>query len=360
MSVKKKFEQIRAFTASGDLNSACMLAQATLKKHPKEISVALAHAEALLAGNEHAAAAHALSKFTAARNAPADLYLMRAYALMQVQQHDEGLRTIIAGLRMHRDHPELLNHAGVLCAELKRPVDAESWFRRLSEVQPQRSEAFLGLGNALREQGEFDKALQAYDAAIGLEPMNPSPQVNRANLLAEIGEHDTARGAYQDILQRFPQRKDVLSNLAASLAATNDPAGAAKLYSEYLAIHPQDFDAGLSMAKALLKSGDAAAAKNVLENMARTWPDRTEVCPELINACLRSDDEVQARHYQSAYKENFPTSADVYSCDTILDVAAGARDMSRNEANYDADMQPAQIETPAAYDSTDAFWDDVC
>ena len=360
MSVKKKFEQIRAFTANGDLNSACTLAQATIKKHPKDISVALAYAEALLAAGEHATAASTLARFTATRDAPVDLYLMRAYALMQVQQLDEGLQTVIAGLRMHRDHPELLNHAGVLCAELKRPVDAESWFRRLSKVQPRRSEAFLGLGNALREQGESNEALQAYDAAIAAEPMNPSPQVNRANLLAEMGEHDTARGAYEDILQRFPQRKDVLSNLAASLAATDDHQGAAKLYGEYLAIHPQDFDAGISMAKALLKSGQAATSKSVLENMARAWPDRTEICPELINACLRSDDEAQARHYQSLYKEKFPTSADVYSCDTILDVAAGARDMSRNEASYDADIEPAEIEIPAAYASADVFWDDVC
>lgn len=360
MSAQKKFEQIRAFTASGDLRRACKLAQAALKKHPKDIAIALAYAEALLGSNEHATAATVLAKFTTSTTAPVDLYLMRAYALMQVQQPDEGLHTVIAGLRIHRDHPELLNHAGVLCAELKRPVDAESWFRRLSEVQPRRSEAFLGLGNALREQGESKEALQAYNAAIDLEPMNPSPQVNRANLLAEMGEHDTARGAYQDILQRFPQRKDVLSNLAASLAATDDHRGAAKLYSEYLAIHPQDLDAGLSMAKALLKSGDAKASKNVLENMARVWPERTEICPELINACLRSDDEAQARHFQSVYKQNFPTSADVYSCDTILDIATGARDISRNEASYDADIEPAQLEIPTAYDSADAFWDEVC
>jgi Tfp pilus assembly protein PilF len=270
MSVNKKFEQIRAFTASGDLDSACMLARVTIKKHPKDIPIALAYAEALLATGDHAAVADALARFVTSPNAPADVFLMRAYALMQVQQLEEGLRTVIAGLRLHRDHSELLNHAGVLCAELKRPVDAESWFRRLSEVQPQRADAFLGLGNALHEQGESGEALQAYETAIALEPANPSPQVNRANLLAEMGEHDTAQGAYRDTLQRFPQRKDVLSNLAASLAATGDHLGAAKLYNEYLSIHPQDFDAGLSMARALLKSGDAAASKNVLQNMART------------------------------------------------------------------------------------------
>ena len=59
--------------------------------------------------------------------------------------------------------------------------------------------------------------------------------------------------------------------------------------------------------------------------MAHVWPDRTEVCPELINACLRDADEEQARHYQALYKKKFPTSADVYSCDTILDLAAGGK-----------------------------------
>ncbi|MEX2614646.1 MAG: putative 2OG-Fe(II) oxygenase [Alphaproteobacteria bacterium] len=360
MSVRKQIERIRALAAAGDFAGACALGRSVYTKNPANIPLGLIYAQALLGGGDNGAAADVLAKMTGNRKAPADVFLMRAHALMQLRRLDECLETVMSGLKKFPDHPDLLNNAGVLNDMLKRPAGAETCFRQLTRVQPRRGGAYLGLGNALRQQGRYDDALQAYETAVALEPGNPAPQVNRANMLGQMGEGARAQAAYREILQRFPQRKDVLSNFAASLANSGDHAGAAELYESYIESRPDDFDANLSWGKALLKSGNAAAAETVFAAMASAWPDRTGICPELINACLKNGAEALAREYQAMYRVKFPASADVYSCDTILDAASGGRDTALNEVRYDADIQAAEIAVPDGYADGESFWDAVC
>ena len=360
MSVRKQVERIRQLTASREFEKACALGQTTLKKNPANIMVSLAYGEALLSCGENAVAATVLAKFSGMRKAPVELFLMQSFALMQLQQLEACLEVVMAGLKGFPDHPELLNNAGVLNEMLKRPATAEGVFRRLTELQPGRGGAFVGLGNALHQQGKNAEALDAYQSAATLEPGNPSPQINRANLLSEMGDSDGAEVAYRKVLERFPQRQDVLSNLAASLAISGKHAAAAEAYESYLEKHPNDFDANLYWGKALLKSGNAAASESVLEAMAATYPEKTGICPELINACLHNGGEARAREIQASYRERFPSSSDVYSCDTILDAAAGGAGALRNQSLYDDDVASSEIVTPEGYVDSNAFWDSVC
>ncbi len=360
MSVGKQIERIRALAAVRDFAGACKLGRSALAKYPGNIPLALTYAQALLGGGDNAGAAAVLGKLLAIRKAPVDAFLMCAFAQMQLQRLDDCLATVTSGLKKYPDHPDLLNNAGVLHDLLKRPAKAETAFRRLTEVQPRHGGAFVGLGNALRQQGKNDDALRAYETAVALEPGNPAPRINQANLLGQMGESDRAQAAYREVLQRFPQRKDVLSNFAASLANSGDHAAAAELYESYMASYPNDYDANLFWGKALLKSGNAAAAETVFEAMADAYPDRTGICPELINACLKNGKEALARKYQAQYRAKFPASADVYSSDTILDAASGGKDSVLNEARYDADIEATEIRVPEGYADETAFWDAVC
>jgi len=360
MSVRKQVERVRALAAAGDFAGACALGRSEYTKNPGNIPLILAYAQALLGGGDNGAAADVLAKLTRSRKAPVDVFLMQAYALLQLQRLEEGLNTVMSGLKRFPDHPDLLNNAGILNDMLKRPADAETCFRQLTKIQPRRGGAFLGLGNALRQQGRYADALQAYETAVVFEPGDPAPHINRANILGQMGEDSRAQAAYRDVLQRFPQRKDVLSKFAASLANSGSHAAAAELYESYIELYPNDYDANLSWGKALLKSGNAAAAETVFEAMASTYPDRTGICPELINACLKNGAAALARKYQALYREKFPASADVYSCDTILDAASGGKDAAVNVDRYDADIQVSEIAVPDGYTDETAFWDAVC
>ena len=360
MSVRKQMERVRALAAAGDFAGACALGRSAYAKNPANIPLGLTYAQALLGGGDNGGAAEILAKMTGSRKTPVDAFLMQAYALMQLQRLDECLEIVMSGLKKFPDYPDLLNNAGILNDMLKRPAGAETCFRRLTAVQPRRGGAFLGLGSALRQQGKYDEALQAYETAVALEPGNPAPQINRANMLGQMGEGGRAQAAFREILQRFPQRKDVLGNFAASLANSGDHAGAAELYESCIEAYPHDFEANLSWGKALLKSGNAAAAQTVFETMASAYPGRAGICPELINACLKNGAAALAREYQEAYREKFPASADVYSSDTILDAASGGRDAAVTEARYDADIQVSEIAIPDGYADEAAFWNAVC
>ena len=86
-----------------------------------------------------------------------------------MQKPEDAFERVKSGLKAHPAHAELLQYAGLLADQLKQPVESEAYFRKLTDIEPNRGDAQLGLGNALQQQGRDDEALDAYRAAVAAE-----------------------------------------------------------------------------------------------------------------------------------------------------------------------------------------------
>ena len=64
-------------------------------------------------------------------------------------------------------------------------------------MKPDFAEAYLNLGNAMKEEGEFDEASVCYRKAIELKPDSVEAYFNIGNLLKEVGELEEAIGCYR-------------------------------------------------------------------------------------------------------------------------------------------------------------------
>lgn len=283
---------------------------------------------------------------------------MHAYALIQIERSEAALEQVVAGLRAHPRHAELLQNAGLLADRLTQPVESEGYFRTLTDIAPERGDAWLGLGNALQRQGRDDEALAAYTAAAAADPGNPSPLVNLANLYGKQDDHAGAQAAYREVLRRFPERGDVRANLAASLVRSKDYVAAVAVFEDYLRDEPDDFDVSLSRAKALLKAGDPAASIRALTDMANRFPDQPQTCPELVNAQLTQKNAAAAKSIVENFLDRFPKSADVYSCLPILNAALRPGELDEGKAALDAEIQVYDLAIPPEYTDAEDFFRD--
>ena len=360
MASRKHIERIEAALAAGDIQAALDQCQSRLRNRPDDSAILVLQGRAFLAAGEFQATVDSLTKLTERSKAPADAFLMHAYALIQMQKPEDAFERVKSGLKAHPAHAELLQYAGLLADQLKQPVESEAYFRKLTDIEPNRGDAQLGLGNALQQQGRDDEALDAYRAAVAADPGNPSPLVNVANLLGKKGDQSGAQAAYRDILRSFPERGDVRANLGASLVLSGDYTKALAAFDGYLQAFPDDFDVSLSRAKAYLKAGNAAESARALTEMAVRFPGNPKVCPELVNACLYMGETAIAKSHLDSYLKRFPKSADVYSSVSILHAALHPGDSAKGAAMLDAGIQPYDFTLPPGYADIPAFLEAVC
>ena len=80
-------------------------------------------------------------------------------------------------------------------------------------IDPQFAEAYSNLGNSLKELGDLDAAVQAYDKAIKLKPRFCDPYNNLGSTYAQLGRAEDAIETYKMALMLNPALADAHSNL---------------------------------------------------------------------------------------------------------------------------------------------------
>ena len=80
-------------------------------------------------------------------------------------------------------------------------------------MDPEFAEAYSNLGNALKELGDLDAAVQAYDKAIRLKPRFCDPYNNLGSTYAQMGRAEDAIETYKMALMLNPALADAHSNL---------------------------------------------------------------------------------------------------------------------------------------------------
>lgn len=82
-------------------------------------------------------------------------------------------------LRLVPKHFGALHHIGILAFEGGNYELAAGFIRSALAVNPNVAAAYSDLGNALKEQAQFDQALENYDKAIALNPGDANAHYNR-------------------------------------------------------------------------------------------------------------------------------------------------------------------------------------
>lgn len=155
---------------------------------------------------------------------------------------------------------------------------------RQADTAEQDALDLIARGNALEREGQFDSALQCYEAAIRLAPTMARAYLNRGNVLLESGDAQAALAAYQTALAQNPVYAAAHYNMGNAFVRLGRHQDAVSAYHKAIALKPDFVDAEVALGAVLddLRQFDAAVAS--YRRALAIRPDYAQVHSNLGNA----------------------------------------------------------------------------
>jgi predicted Zn-dependent protease len=315
-----------ALGRAGRLGEAATLIETVLARHPRDAdALQLRGLVARQRGDDAAAIADFRASLAIQPRQPMVLCNL-GNALLATGDARAAHDRYAAALALVPDDPNALVHLAIACLALDRPGDALPPLRRLLAARPDHARAQALLARALRDCGELDAALAAFDdarrlgagdaatlhdhaialrlagrpldaladRALASTPRDAGLHLTRAHLLAETGDAPAAIAACRAAIALDPLLRGAHSALDHLLWTQDrhDEWGAS--YTAALAAHPDAHALRADRAHALTLAGRAEDAAALLETAAA----RADATPELL-----------LRHAQSLWSSRRPDAA---------------------------------------------------
>ena len=144
---------------------------------------------------------------------------------------------------------------------LEEPGQAEASLRQQIALLPRDSDAYFGLGNALRAQGgkEAD-ALSAYESAVAITPTDYESHLGRAACLAALERTEEEAEAYRAALDLKPGDVRLWINIGVAYSQTDDTEKAEAAFRKAVSVAPNDARPALNLGRYLAKLSRPAEA----------------------------------------------------------------------------------------------------
>lgn len=174
--------------------------------------------------------------------------------------------------------------AGLVLAKAGRFVEAETYFRRALEAEPEFSLGWNDLGALLLDLKRPDEAKKAFERALKISPGHPIALQNLATACERLGDDRGGDAALNEALRRRPRDLQVLRRLADRAMASRRFDQAIDIWGRLLAASPGDVDALNERGQALAFSGRFENSFADFERAIALRPDLTELRENLAAA----------------------------------------------------------------------------
>jgi protein O-GlcNAc transferase len=159
-------------------------------------------------------------------------------------------------------HSDALNLLGVIHAQVGDHAEAERLMRRAIDARPGMAAYWNNLGNALRDAGRTDDALEAYGRAAELPGGSVESLGNLGNLLREVGRPGEAVDRFRAALATDPPaevRIRLLNDMGAALGKAGRLDEAVDAFRSILTAEPDHAQAQQNLGVVLVQRGELDA-----------------------------------------------------------------------------------------------------
>ncbi len=152
---------------------------------------------------------------------------LRAWRAERAGRYDAALVDLQRARRLAPGDVPTLNALGLCLANLQRPVESLEAFDAAIAIDPAFAPAHFNRGWVSEEVGELDQARSSFETAARLNPRDPMPNARLAGLAARASDWRAARALAERALAAQPGRPDtLLATAVLALAATDIAEGA--------------------------------------------------------------------------------------------------------------------------------------
>lgn len=228
------------------------------------------------------------------------------------------------------EEPHAYYEMAVQLMELKKNDEVEAYFRKALALEPNHSDAVMGLAGFLMQQGRLAEALDQYIRLIGLKPTDPQTYAFTSSLLIQLKKYDlalnmirtakelggeasvalamnegvinlqlgntpAARLCFERAFKLNPRFAPVLVNLGLVNLAEKRFAESVDYLRQAVALCPDDDLGWQKLGEALFTSGERENSLAAFEKAHELAPDNADILSQIIiNAhCLGRVDLVR-------------------------------------------------------------------
>lgn len=185
-----------------------------------------------------------------------------AMALHQSGQLAAAQAVYEAIVAAHPAHADAWHFLGVVAIQSDDPLRAVDLIGRAIAIEPGKALYHMNHGNVLRQVGQMDAALAAFDSAIAIAPDFTDAHILRGNILHALQQLEAAVASFDRALALRPHDLVVCFNRGNALRALGQLEAAVASFDQALAVDPQCAEAYVNrgLTQRELKQADAAMA----------------------------------------------------------------------------------------------------
>uniref|UniRef100_A0A8C2IDX4 dolichyl-phosphate-mannose--protein mannosyltransferase n=1 Tax=Cyprinus carpio TaxID=7962 RepID=A0A8C2IDX4_CYPCA len=198
-----------------------------------------------------------VSRWGAAALTVSMLVVLLLFSWKTVQQNEIWLSRE-ALFRLYPRHASALNNLGTLTHQAE---EAEVYYRRALDINPQHNRALFNLGNLLKSQGKEEEAERMLKESIRFGPHFADAYSSLASLYADQGHSKEANEIYTKGIENCPDSSDLHNNYGVFLVDTGHGDRAAFHYQEAVRLKPSHYVAMVNLGRLLRSSNDNKEAE---------------------------------------------------------------------------------------------------
>ena len=204
--------------------------------------------------------------------------------LLENRKPEEALEAYKKAAAFNPADPEPHLSAGLLLERQKDFSTAEAEYQQVLKLDPNSSEAALGLTNLYMKSGRFSEAEPGLRRLAAERPDDAGVHLLLGRVLAGQGKNDDAISEIQTALKLSPSDAEAQRDLVDLFVRSAKFSDAEKLYSALLAAHPNDAELHQLRGEVLLKMRSFPDAQEEFLTAVKIKPDSASAWASLAAA----------------------------------------------------------------------------
>jgi Flp pilus assembly protein TadD/peroxiredoxin len=204
---------------------------------------------------------------------------------LQQQKAAEARASFEQALKLQPGYPATVpnawNNLGILAAREGHTNEAVRNFQRALQMDPDHVIALQNLGNAYRQDKDWENAKSTLQRAIELSPENAEANYSLGMVFAQLGDTEHAYEYLQHALAARPEYPEALNNLGILYIRTQRPDQAENSFRESIRVAPEFDQAYLNLARLYAIEHEPQNARAVLLDLLKQHPGHPQAEKEL-------------------------------------------------------------------------------
>ena len=196
---------------------------------------------------------------------------------LKQEKSSEARESFERAIKLRASYPDTLpnawNNLGLLATREGRTAEAILYFQEALRLSPDHLIALDNLGNAYRQQKQWDEARKVLERAVAVGPQDPEANYSLGMVFAQMDDSDRAHEYLQRALKFRPVYPEALNNLGVLYLRTRRRDEAVATFEECIRVAPTFDQSYLNLARVYTIEAAPDKARAVLLELLRQHPN---------------------------------------------------------------------------------------